>query len=52
MTNKLIKWGGIAFIVFLVATVPATAASLAEDGWGFLGQLATGAAEMLSEWAD
>lgn len=52
MMNKLIKWGGIAFVLFLVATAPATAASLAEDGGGILGQLASGFADMLGEWAN
>lgn len=51
MGGKLVKVGLVGFALFLIATAPATAAALAENAGGLLGQLANGAADMLGEWA-
>lgn len=48
--KKLGKYVAIGFALFLVATVPATAAALGEMGLTALGELASGAADMLTEW--
>lgn len=47
--NKLLKVAAIVFAVFLIYKAPATAAAMAEEGAGFLGDLAGSAATMLGQ---
>lgn len=51
MLRKLAGPAFIAFIIFMIATQPATAAAAGEKTVTFLGKLATGAAEMIGAWA-
>jgi hypothetical protein len=50
MLRKLATPAVIAFIIFLIATKPDTAAAGGEKALGFLGKLATGAADVLTAW--
>ena len=49
MVRKLLGPAVIAFIVFMIAYEPTTAANTARSVGGFLGQLATGGADMLGQ---